>query len=82
MKILIVISFVVVFISAFFILFTMEALGERYLDCEDSSGEKACTMKTLDGAFSFGVSFIIFFLMLSLFTMYIIFKNLKDAVDS
>jgi hypothetical protein len=82
MNVLIVIAFVVVFISAFFIFFTMNALGERYIVCEGSDSDRVCMMNVLDGGFGFGVSFIFFFILLSFFTMYITFKNLKESVDS
>ena len=82
MNILIVIAFIVVFISAFFILFTIDALGERYVVCDDSSGGRQCTVNVTDSGFGFGVSFIFFFMILSLFTMYIVFRNLKEAVES
>ena len=82
MKILIVLAFMVVFISVFFILFTSNALGESYLECEGPAQERVCVVKELDAGFTFGVSFILFFILLSFFTMYITFKSLKEEIDA
>jgi hypothetical protein len=82
MKVLIILSCIVVFISAFFILFTTNALGERHFECNGPPEDRVCEIKELNGTFGFGVSIIAFFVLLSLSTMYITFKTLKESTEA
>ena len=82
MKILISLAFIVIFISAFFIMFTSSAMGERYFVCDGSGEDVACSVGNLDGGFTFGVSFIFFFILLIFFTMFVTYKSLKQEMDS
>jgi len=73
MKILIVVAMIIVFISAFFILFTADGMLKSNTTCigETCSQPFYTTL--------FGISTVISFLLISLLAVYIVIKTLSSA---
>ena len=78
MKVLIAIGMIIVFISSFFIFFITDWIGKKYMDCYNSETKTVCSFKAPDAGLFLSFAFIGFFIMLSIITMYIIFRNIRE----
>ncbi len=75
MKVLIVIGLLVIFISAFFVMFIVDEISENNMDCSTSdSGKTVCSLKSVDGSFFMSVIMIVVFAVVDLFVLKLVYS--------
>lgn len=77
MKILIAIGMVIVFISVFFIFLTGDVIFNQIMGCSVEDGQLVCTFLGFTGPAIFGMVIIGFFLIIDIFTAYLIVTNVE-----
>jgi hypothetical protein len=79
MRILIVIGMIIIFISAFFMFLTGDAVFSSAFECAEEGGELVCRYVGMSGSHTIGLILIAFFLLIDIATVYIIVTNVKNA---
>jgi hypothetical protein len=77
MKILIAIGMLIVFISVFFIFLTGDVISNQVMSCAVEDGQPVCTFLGFTGPAIFGIVIIGFFLIIDIFTVYLIVTNVE-----
>ena len=79
MKILITIGMVIIFISAFFILVTGNALFNNSFSCVVEDNKTVCEFDGFSGPVMLSIIIILFFIVIDAFSVYLILSNLSSA---
>ena len=82
MKILIVTGMVIIFISAFFILFIFDTVMKRQVVCLQAMEQAACNMKEAGQSLILGISLIAMFLVVDSGVLYMIIKSITASGSS
>ena len=77
MNMLIVIGMVVIFISAFFIIFSGSAFLGSAFECDVDDGETVCRFSELTPISQLSLAMIAFFIVIDVFTVKILVSNLS-----
>lgn len=76
MRLLITIGMIVIFISAFFIIFTIDSIVKNDLNClTGESGKTVCNLDDVGMSFIIKTMVIGFFILLSIVSVYLIMTN-------
>jgi hypothetical protein len=76
MRLLISIGMVIVFISAFFVIFTVDSIIRNDLSCEATAeGKTVCTLESMGFAFLLKAAIILVFILIDVFAVYLIVTN-------
>lgn len=82
MKILIAIGMVIIFISAFFILFILDGLMKNQLKCAVGMEASSCDQREAGKAIIIGLAFIAMFLIIDGGVLYMIIKSITSSGSS
>ena len=80
MKILIAISLVIVFISAFFILLTGDALFRSSFECSYLNGHETCVYIGIPPSGMVAVFIILLFFLIDTVTVYLLINTIRNAM--
>jgi hypothetical protein len=82
MKILIFIGMVIIFISAFFILFIFDTVVKKQVKCVSGLEEGGCDMKATTSSLVIGIALIAMFLIIDSGVLYMIIKSITSSGSS
>jgi hypothetical protein len=82
MKILIIIGMVIIFISAFFILFIFDTTVKKQIQCMSGLEQGGCDMKAASSSLVIGIALIAMFLIVDSGVLYIIIKSITSSGSS
>jgi hypothetical protein len=82
MKILIIIGMVIIFISAFFILFIFDTVVKRQVVCMQTIEQSTCNVKEMGQSLILGISLIAMFLIVDSGILYMIVKSITTSGSS
>lgn len=81
MRLLITIGMIVIFISAFFIMFTIDSIIKADMNCvPGQDGKMVCNLEGMGTAFIFKVTMIGLFITISVVTVYFVITNAMPGV--
>lgn len=81
MRLLITIGMVIIFISAFFIMFTVDSIVKGDMKCvTGNDGKTVCTIENVGFGFIIKTLVIGFFILVDIFTVYLILTNAIPGV--
>lgn len=79
MKLLITIGMVIIFISVFFMLLIGDSIFSSSLMCTTEGTGTVCNFTGFTGPGLMGMLMIVFFLIIDVFSVYLIISNIKDT---
>jgi hypothetical protein len=82
MKIIITIGMVIIFISAFFMLFIFDTVVKDHMKCMLGIEDAACSLKDTGTSLAIGLSLITIFLIIDSVVLYIIFRTVMSSGSS
>jgi uncharacterized membrane protein len=82
MKILIVIGMVIIFISAFFIMFIFDTVVKNQIRCMSGLEEGRCDLKSSASSLVLGMALIAMFLIVDSGVLYLIIKSITSSGSS